>query len=366
MSPRILLAPLDWGLGHTTRIIPVGKALLDAGARICVAGTPVQLEVLSEAFPDAPARTLPGYEVTYGSRLPASWHVAAQLPRLMKVIRQEHRWLANLVRTGEVNAVVSDNRYGLWNARIPTAILCHQLAPPLGGKPGQALLWRLHKQFLSRFDEVWIPDLPGPGSLAGAMVPASLPPHFHFIGPLSRLAHAAPGLGPALAALPSPEILVLLSGPEPQRSLLENRLLPQLSALGKPAWLVQGLPGQGAGIREEGPVAIIGYLNAGELAAALPLAGTVVARSGYSSLMDFQFLGIRRPVLLPTPGQPEQEYLARNLAKKRVAVVPETSEGFLKSALEATANVRGFEKKEEGQVRLVETVGNFQKKLFPV
>ncbi len=363
MPPRILLAPLDWGLGHTTRIIPVGKALLDMGARLCLAGNPVQLAILSEAFPEAPALPLPGYNVTYGSRLPASWHVAAQLPRLMKVIRHEHLWLHELVQTRQIDAVVSDNRYGLWNSRIPSAMVCHQLAPPLGGRLGQALLWRLHRQFLNRFDEVWIPDLPGRESLAGSMVPESLPPDYHLIGPLSRLAHASPALTPALADLPLPEILVLLSGPEPQRSLLEAWLLPQLQEQNSDVWLVQGLPGLGRKVEARDNITTISYLNAEELAAALPLARVVVARSGYSSLMDFQFLGIRHPILMPTPGQPEQEYLARRLAAEGRAILLGQSPGALRRAVEAVANVRGFEKTEGGQVHLAKTVGKFLGKL---
>ncbi len=364
-SPRILLSPLDWGLGHTTRIIPVGKSLQRQGATLILAGTKKQLGVLAESFPRAECHEIPAYGVTYAKRLPAMWAVFAQVPRLLKVIRAEHEWLLAHQSSLRLSGIVSDNRYGLWHPELPSIMICHQLAPPLGGvmSPMRNLLWRAHRARLQHFDQVWIPDLVGESSLAGDMVPRDLPKNYHHIGWISRLegVDPAPPTG-ALRHVQAPARLILLSGPEPQRSLLEQALLRQLSGLDGDSWLVQGLAGSEAPIQEVPGGLLIPYFSEKELKYWLPQAGIVIARAGYSSIMDFAHLNLPHVALIPTPGQPEQEYLGRRLRDRGAVALLSAQDPDLSGL--TGIDLKGISSLEDADAMLEQVVGDWMRQLL--
>ena len=358
---------MDWGLGHTTRIIAVGRALALRNATLILAGTAAQLKVMGEAFPLAEKVLLSGYEVTYGRRLPASWHVLRQVPRLLRIIKQEHQWIMHHASTLRLDAIISDNRYGLWHPDIPSVIISHQLVPPVwrAGAGMSAWLWGAHRRFLERFDQVWIPDLPGAASLAREMIPPNLSPRYKWIGYLSRLRGMIPAAPSYLPDhLAAPDLLVLLSGPEPQRSLLQDQVLKQMPGLAATTWLVQGLPGEARLPRQVKGGLIIPYLDAQALSYWLPRAGVVLARSGYSSLMDFACLGLRNLVLVPTPGQPEQEYLARELAAHNRVAVADFRNLSLGQVIQEARTASGFRKKLDDENHLGSVVGNFMTEML--
>ena len=367
-SPHILLAPLDWGLGHTTRLVAIGRELAFRQAQLVLAGTPWQLEVLSEAFRDAPCVELPGYHVSYGKRLPAAWHVVRQFPRLRKVIRQEHEQVKQIVTTHRIDAILSDNRYGVWHPDCRNAIVCHQLIPPLRGlsKPVRPFLWRQHQRFLAPFQDLLIPDLPGPGGLSVAMRPDRLPRNAQMIGWLSRLQGMIPKAPPYLPDhLPAPDLIALLSGPEPQRTILETRIREEIASLPMNCWVVQGLPGQSQKLPRSIPGGLLSpYLDAAALAYWLPRAGTVLARSGYSSLMDFASLGLRNLVLVPTRGQPEQEFLAGKLFQAGKAGTWNPGKETLQQGLLRADKAVGFRKSDKSTQLLRSWVGSWVAELF--
>ncbi|GAB4420061.1 MAG: glycosyltransferase [Bacteroidia bacterium] len=339
---RILIAPMDWGLGHASRCIPVVEHLLARGASVVLGGCGDSLALLRHRFPACASVELPSYAVRYSRRLHQGLAVLGQLPRLLRSIRAEERLAPGLVHRLGIDGIIADNRYGLCAAPVPSAIICHQLQIPLPGSPAPAeqALYALHRQWLARYGQVWIPDWSDSPGLAGRMShPQPLPPGARYLGPLSHLPRQAPPPSdPHLRRLAPPQILAVLSGPEPHRSLLEARLLDHLRDL--PSWLVQGLPQVAAG-RQEGAVSVIPFLGSSDLAWALRQAGQVICRPGYSSVMDLAALGQRRVLFVPTPGQGEQYALARALAAARVA--PWQTQGQIDLGTVSFAGYRGFE-----------------------
>ena len=308
---RILLAPLDWGLGHATRCIPLMTNLIEScSAKITVAATGPQQAIIREAFPETQFLTPPLYDIKYHkNRAVTVARLVFAMPGILQTIRAEAKWLEAVLREQHFDAIISDNRYGLSNPAIPSYFITHQLLvkTAFGDAVNRLLQRRLYK-LINRFSECWVPDYANEPSLAGELShPAHLPAiPLRYIGPLSRL-KAIPPNG-------NTQLLVLLSGPEPQRTLLENRILAQWNARpGESMVLVRGLPLEKTTLTPIRNARICNHLATDELSQELANARAVLCRSGYSSIMDLLPLE-KQCFMVATPGQTEQEYLARFLA----------------------------------------------------
>lgn len=304
-SLRILVSPLDWGLGHATRVIPLVLTLKAEGCAVTLAASDASITLLKAEFPDLPVLEIPGYRVRYPQKGSQFFRkMLVQLPRILRTIIREHLWLRAAMRAHRWDVVVSDNRYGLFHARAYCVILTHQVRIRTGRRRMDAFLRPLLWRMLRRFDAVWVPDMPGEPNLAGELCHGPMPAHVSHIGPLSRFE----SVGDPAAAM----LLVLLSGPEPQRSIFESILRRELAHHIGSAVVVRGLPGLAQRHMDSNGVEWIDHLPARDLQQLVSGAGLVIARSGYSTVMDL--VRMRRPaVLVPTPGQGEQEYLARHL-----------------------------------------------------
>ena len=110
------------------------------------------------------------------------------------------------------------------------------------------------------------------------------------------------------------DYLISLSGPEPQRSILEQVLLDQLSYLnGKIVMTLGKTEIESQQILDN--ITTYSFLTKSQREILLNKANMVIARSGYSTIMD---LGVihTKGLLIPTPGQIEQEYLGKYHNKK--------------------------------------------------
>lgn len=336
-KPKILLAPLDWGLGHATRCIPIIKELLNQKCEVCVAASGAQRALLEEEFPSLSFVELPGYNIKYGNnRAFTLLKIVASIPKILIRIKQEKAWLRRFLVTQRPDVLISDNRYGLYAPGVCSVFITHQLRirTPFGAFADTLLQW-FHYRAIRRFSVCWIPDGEGPGSLAGTLShPPQLPPiPTRYIGLLSRFERLPPaGAGEP----PSCDLLVLLSGPEPQRTIFEKRVLDQLSAYSGSTILVRGLPGPGVSAILPGEggigVRVYNHLPGKALNAVMAGAGIVLCRAGYSTIMDLLKLG-KKAILVPTPGQTEQEYLGSYLSGKGIALCREQSTFSLSGAL---------------------------------
>jgi UDP:flavonoid glycosyltransferase YjiC (YdhE family) len=291
-------------LGHTTRCIPLARHLLRLGATVFVAGTAAQTAFFRKSVPEVQALPLEGYQVTYArTRQGFLPHLLKQLPRIFTCIRREHQWLNQMAEQHGFEGILSDNRYGLWHPRIPSVLITHQPGLKTGlGRRADQVFAPLHQRLMRRFKAIWLVDVPEAPGLSGELAhPARLPSQAQYIGPLSQFE------APAATASKSDRILILLSGPEPQRTLLSNQLWQQAQHLEQPVVFVEGR----ADVPERTATDQIRWfarLSAPELLPLMQSAAYIVCRSGYSTLMDAAVLGLKL-ILIPTPGQTEQEYL---------------------------------------------------------
>jgi UDP:flavonoid glycosyltransferase YjiC (YdhE family) len=326
-SLRVLLAPLDWGLGHATRCVPIIKELLNQRCEVIVAATGAQRALLQEEFASLTFVELPGYRINYGkNRAFTILRLICSIPKILIRIKQERAWLGRFAAQEGIDLVLSDNRYGLAVPGVFCVFVTHQLLikTPFG-RLADLLLQRMNYRVLRHFSRCWVPDIAGDGALAGELSnPVRLPAiPTRYIGWLSRFSGGSSG-GKAENALQAgmtagdadPELLLLLSGPEPQRTLLEKLILRQAAARPCRMVLVRGLPAGGVPLEDIPPgMLVYEHLSAAALERVVDVAGVVIARSGYSTVMDLRRMG-KRALLIPTPGQTEQEYLGRYLAGK--------------------------------------------------
>jgi hypothetical protein len=336
-NPRVLVAPLDWGLGHATRCIPIIKELLNQKCEVLVAAVGAQKAILQAEFPSLTFIELPGYEVRYDkNRAFTILRLVGAIPKILIRIKQEKAWLKRFSASEQPDLVISDNRYGLALPGIFCVFMTHQLRIRTSfGRLADGLLQRMNYRFIGHFSRCWVPDIESGDGLAGALShPARLPGvPTKYIGWLSRFGKISQQQRGEDAPIDDPELLVLLSGPEPQRSLLEAGIMAQAGEVAGRIVLVRGLPAGGP-VLDVIPsgLTVYDHLPAADLESLMRRARLVVARSGYSTVMDLARLG-KQALLIPTPGQPEQEYLGPFLAGKGRAICVKQSVFSLRESL---------------------------------
>ncbi len=316
-KPVILVAPLDWGLGHATRCIPLIHHLLTIGCEIIIASEGSQYALLKQEFASLRHVHLKGYRLQYGKN---SWHtqikLLLQIPKILISIKRENRWLVKFLTKNRVDAIISDNRFGLHTKTMPAIFITHQLMIKTRfGKTVEKYLQKLNYSLIQKFTACWIPDYEGQPNFGGELSHPRVKPLIpvKYLGRVTRI-HAQP------QTVDCPLLLILISGPEPQRTIFEELLLKQLTGYDKPAVLVRGLPGE-AGLVECGNknVIIHNHLSSSAMNTLIHKSDIIISRSGYSTVLDVVGLH-KKCIFIPTPGQPEQEYLARYLEQNQLCI----------------------------------------------
>ncbi len=339
---KVLVAPLDWGLGHATRCIPIVKELINQNCTVFIAAGSAQKAVLQDEFPSLSFVEMTGFRVKYGkNRAFTLLKILFQIPKILIGIKRENQWLRRFARLEGLDLVISDNRFGLHSGGLVSVFITHQLAirSSFGGLV-DGWLRKMNYNFIRRFSVCWVPDVEGAASLAGKLShPARMPAvPVRYIGWLSRLELGA--TAPGVSQEEGIDLLILLSGPEPQRTILERLLLAQLSGeMGRIA-VVRGLATGGAAAEAPAKVLVFDYLGARDLERVICQSRLIVARPGYSTVMDLAKLR-RRAIFVPTPGQPEQEYLGKYLEGKRLGICVNQRGFSLKEAVEKANTLKG-------------------------
>jgi uncharacterized protein (TIGR00661 family) len=327
---RVLIAPLDWGLGHATRCIPIIYELLNQHCTVIIAASGPTEKLLKNEFPQLIFLPLKGYNVQYSKRkslLPLT--IFFQIPSIIGAVFYENRWLKKIVKEKNIDLVISDNRFGLYHTIIPSVYITHQLLIKTGNRFTENIAQKIHFYFIKKFTCCWVPDVENDNNLAGELShPKKYPDNIKYIGPLSRFERKT--------AEKKYDLLILISGPEPQRSILEKLLLDQLQQFTGTILLVRGLPGNGF-MDQQKNILIKNHLAANELSEAIQQSKLVIARSGYTTIMDLVKLQ-QAAVLIPTPGQTEQEYLAQYLAQQKIFYTIEQDKFMLEEVLQEVRN----------------------------
>ena len=328
----ILFSALDWGLGHTTRSIPILTFLTQKGHPLIIAVEPgsASAAILQESFTEATFLPLKGYGIRYaGNSRFFAFKICIQIPKILRAIKTEHKFVRQVVaQNPEIGMILSDNRYGFYHHSIRSAFITHQLRIAAPFKWLENIIQRINYSYIEKFQELWVPDFPGELNIGGQLShPDKMPAiRTKYIGLLSRLGNLSYEDSPQSSGKDFPvKYLFLLSGPEPQRSILEAKILELMNWLEEPCILVRGLPAAnkddndpnarliaGALQRPRSNLQVIQYADLPSLKRFLDKTEFVVCRSGYSTVMDLIFLG-KKGIYIPTQGQTEQEYLAKRL-----------------------------------------------------
>lgn len=332
-TKTVLVAPLNWGLGHATRCVPIIRELLTLRIRVMIAADGPVAALLTEEFPGITVLPLKSFNIKYTTS--KKWfflNMLWQFPPALLSVYRENRWLNKTMAHYPIDAVIADNRMGLSHKKIPCIYITHQLHIKTGlGKWMDKRAQQLHYFFINRFSECWIPDFTDQMNLAGLLSHPIKKPKtpVKYIGALSRLEKSA-------NSVHQYDYLIILSGPEPQRSILERRLLEQVEHVHGKILFIRGIPGLSKNINSSPGITIINHLPAEALNKAMQAASLIISRCGYTTIMDLVKLN-KKAILIPTPGQPEQEYLAQYLLVNKLFYTVEQDRFNLKKAID-TAN----------------------------
>ncbi len=311
--PTILIAPLDWGLGHATRCIPLISAFLNIKCNVVIACNDVQKQLLQQEFASVHFVQLQGYNITY-NKYPKllTLSILQQLPKIATAIKCEHKWLNDIIDELAIDIVISDNRYGLYSNKAHCIFITHQLhiKAPFGFV--ETILRKINYDYIKNYNACWIPDFNGDDNIAGLLSHPPVLPQIpvHYIGPLSRLKKF-------YSEIFEYDFCISLSGPEPQRTTLENIILRQVNEqqIRSSIVLVRGLPKATQKLVAPKNIAVFNHLNGNDLSYVFDRSKYIICRSGYTTVMELLALQ-KKAILIPTPGQTEQEYLAKKLLQQ--------------------------------------------------
>ena len=315
---KTLIAPLNWGLGHASRCVPLINQYLKNGNEVVIASDGAALTFLRKRYPDLRYVELPALNLHYSNGNSQISTLLKQLPHCLKWAVSDHKALDRLLNLEKFDLVISDNRFFFYNKRVKSVYLTHQLnlILPKHWKWLTPVANLINRKIINRYTECWIPDnQPDDGSLAGQLSkPVKLKIPIVYKGILSRFE--------GITVLPQTgkyDVVAILSGLEPQRTLFEKKIIKSYLGNNEQVLLVEGKLTEALCEMQINNITILPYLDDNRLAFYLTQAKKIIARSGYSTIMDFATLGIlKKTDFIPTPGQTEQEYLAQRISYLRI------------------------------------------------
>lgn len=308
-NKTILVAPLNWGLGHATRCIPIIKALQENNYIPIIASDGVALALLRKEFPYIQTLELPSYHIEYAKNgKNFKWKLIKNLPKMITAILDEKKMVNNWIKKHGIDGIISDNRLGVFSKKVPSVFMTHQLNVMTGNTT-----WftsKCHQYFIKKYNECWVPDTDETVNLTGDLGHLkSNELNLKYIGPLSRMKKKDT---PKIY-----DLMIILSGPEPQRTFLDEKLQKETANYPGKVVFVQGVVEKTQSKKEVGNVTYYNFMNSKQLEQTFNESEFVLCRSGYTTVMDLAKLG-KKAFFIPTPGQYEQEYLAIKLQEENL------------------------------------------------
>jgi uncharacterized protein (TIGR00661 family) len=327
-NKTILIAPLNWGLGHATRCIPIIKALQENNFTPIIASDGIALELLKKEFPYLKTLELPSYQIEYAKNgKNFKWKLMKSLPKMIEAIREEKRIVNKWIKKYKIGGIISDNRLGVISSKVPSVFITHQLNVMTGNTTW--ITSKLHQNIIKKYNACWIPDVNGHKNLTGKLGHLennSL--NLSYLGPLSRMHKMA---------LPIQyDLMIILSGPEPQRGLLEAHLIEEVKRFVGKVVFVKGIIEKEQKKEQIENVTYYNFMKTRQLEQAFNESEKVLCRSGYTTIMDLVKLN-KKAFFIPTPGQYEQIYLAEKLQ----------SEGLVPFATQANFKIENLSQIEQ-------------------
>ncbi|MBC8046459.1 MAG: glycosyltransferase [Fimbriimonadaceae bacterium] len=334
---KVIIAPLDWGLGHATRCIPIIRACIERGCEVTIICSGRSLALLQNEFPQLQFIDLPAYNIYYQKKGSFVFKIIMQLQKVFSGIKREHKELNTIIEKIKPDLIISDNRYGLWSKKVKSILITHQMLVKIPSlKFAEPIVhWWLMQQH-NKFNEVWIPDVAGIPNISGDLSHKyKLPDYIKHIGILTRFKK------PDILPQKEYDVLVILSGPEPQRTIFEEKIIAQSKTINKKFVIVSGKAENKTDIQLTDNMRIISYSIANELFELILRSEIILSRGGYSTLMDLAHLN-KKCIFIPTPGQTEQEYLVKELREQNLIYATDQNSFDLQTAVNEVGKTKGF------------------------
>nr|WP_315172629.1 glycosyltransferase [uncultured Flavobacterium sp.] len=329
-NKTILIAPLNWGLGHATRCIPIIKALQENNFIPIIASDGIALALLRKEFPYIQTLELPSYQIEYAKNgKNFKWKLLKNLPKMMEAIWEEKRLVKKWVKKYAIEGIISDNRLGVFSPKVPSVFITHQLNVMTGNTTWITSI--LHQKIIKKYTECWVPDIENAPNLTGKLGHLKTNTlDLKYIGPLSRLHKKE---------VPQKyDLMVILSGPEPQRGILEEILKREVLRFDGKVVFIKGIVEKEQKKEEIENITYYNFMNTRQIEQTFNESEIVLSRSGYTTIMDLAILQ-KKAFFIPTPGQYEQEYLAKKL--KNNNLVPYVEQDNFR--IEALAEIKNYQ-----------------------
>nr|WP_315142305.1 glycosyltransferase [uncultured Flavobacterium sp.] len=329
-NKTILIAPLNWGLGHATRCIPIIKALQENNFIPIIASDGIALALLRKEFPYIQTLELPSYQIEYAKNgKNFKWKLLKNLPKMMEAIWEEKRLVKKWVKKYAIEGIISDNRLGVFSPKVPSVFITHQLNVMTGNTTWITSI--LHQKIIKKYTECWVPDIENAPNLTGKLGHLKTNTlDLKYIGPLSRLHKKE---------VPQKyDLMVILSGPEPQRGILEELLKREVLRFDGKVVFIKGIVEKEQKKEEIENITYYNFMNTRQIEQTFNESEIVLSRSGYTTIMDLAVLQ-KKAFFIPTPGQYEQEYLAKKL--KNSNLVPYAEQDNFR--IEALAEIKNYQ-----------------------
>ncbi len=327
---RILVAPLNWGIGHATRCIPIINALISHNYEVVIAADSRPLHLLTTEFPNLEMIRFSGYDIKYPKFLPMSISMLLQSPKILLALKKEHQLLEKIIEDYAIDGVISDNRYGLYNKKVPAVFITHQLQ--IQSPYFSNFIKDFNYKYINKFDACWVMDDEKINLAGDLSKPRILPSNTTYIGTQSRFEK--------WEEEKKYDFLAIVSGPEPQRTIVEKGLIKALKDREEKSIIVLGKPELNTS-EQLGNLTIKSHLSAKDLNTAILQSELIICRPGYSTIMDLAKLE-KKAFFIPTPGQTEQEYLAENFMQEGICFAQKQSEFDLEKVISESTNYNGF------------------------
>ena len=328
---RILVAPLNWGLGHATRCIPIINSLLKHNFKVIISANGRSFYLLKEEFPELEFVKIEGINVKYPRFFPMSISLFFQIPKILFAIYWENKTLKKIVEKYKIDGIISDNRFGLFHKKVKSVFITHQLqiqSPYL-----KNFIQKINYYFINKFNMCWVMD-DEKKNLAGELSkPKKLPNNYKYIGLHSRLEFSKKAK--------KYKLCFILTGPEPQRTSFEKIIMQSVKEREEKIVIILGKTEEEKKITTKNNKTIISSSNTSEINKYILESEIIIARSGYSTIMDLQKMQ-SKAIFVPTPGQTEQEYLAKSLKERGVCFYQKQNEFDLNKAIHESKNYSGF------------------------
>ncbi|MCG9792217.1 glycosyltransferase [Flavobacterium algicola] len=337
-NKTILITVLNWGLGHATRCIPIIKLLHYYNFTPIIASDGQALQLLQKEFPYVHCLELPSTTIRYPKN-PNHFkrNLIKNLPKIALTIRDEQKLVDKWINKYEIIGIISDNRMGCYSTKVPSVYLTHQVNVLTGTTTWLSTI--MHQYFIKKFTSCWVPDHNSSPNLGGVLSHLSKKNNLNlvYIGTHSRL-HL-------LKTEIKYDLMVLLSGPEPQRELLEKHLIDELQKYHGNVIFVKGVVENLQKKEQIGQITFFNFMKTRQLEQLMQESELILCRSGYTTIMDLAKLN-KKAFFIPTPGQYEQIYLAEKFNKEGLAPYS-SQENFTISKLDEVKNYKGLSQSNE-------------------